>query len=404
MDNTLHMRLNISYGAVQGLYWAIYCCIVSYASAYLTGKGFSVPGIGLIMAVGYLIATVSQQVISSATDKAKRISVLGVMNICLVALIITELFLLFTKEQSIVVVVLFILSFILINIIQPLSNALNFYLQKTSVSMNYGACRSMGSLFFSVISLIVGQIMESWSINAAPVVAIVVSLIMLLDQIYIWFCIKDFNLKSRNSSDENMALEDKNDNPMQFIIKYRMFFIFLIGSCGAFFSHVVINNFFYQIVENVGGNTSDMGGIIALQAIVELPTMMFFTKINKRISTKMVISASMIFFVIKSFVTMLSNSVGMLYFSVLFQGVAFAAYIPAAVGFVDELMEEKDAVKGQGFLYSAIAIANFLACITSGTLIEKQGIFGTILVATVVAAVGAAVSIFGLVRIKTKYE
>ena len=53
-----------------------------------------------------------------------------------------------------------------------------------------------------------------------------------------------------------------------------------------YFSHLVINNFIYQITVNVGGNESDTGGILALAAIVELPAMIFFTQLKERFSTK----------------------------------------------------------------------------------------------------------------------
>ncbi|MCF0128266.1 MAG: MFS transporter [Pseudobutyrivibrio sp.] len=404
MDKKLTLKLNVGYGLVQGFYWMIYCCVVSYASAYLTGRGFSTTALGLILAMGYLIATISQQAISSATDRAKKISVLEVMDIVLVLLIVSLLILLTTKGTTFITVVIFVAACTLINVLQPLANALNFYMERTECTMNYGACRSMGSLFFSVISIIVGRYMSEVSINAAPVAAIIVCLLMLLDQFYIGICIKG-KVRPKAENIENLREEKVSAlaELLQFVRDYRMFFVFLLGTIGVFFGHVVINNFFYQIVENVGGNTADLGKVNSLQAIVELPTMMFSAQIVKKIKIKHVMTASCIFFIVKSFLTMSATSIGMIYFSVLFQSVAFAAFIPASVIFVNELMEEKDAVKGQAYLYSAMAIANFLSCVISGKLFEIMGVYGTLLVATIVTALGAVIAIFGLFRIKSKY-
>ena len=77
-DLTLESRLNLLYIAAQGLYWMIVCCCISMGSAYLTNRGYSTVGIGALYAIAYLVATIIQQVVSVATDKAVRFDVVDV--------------------------------------------------------------------------------------------------------------------------------------------------------------------------------------------------------------------------------------------------------------------------------------------------------------------------------------
>ena len=52
-----------------------------------------------------------------------------------------------------------------------------------------------------------------------------------------------------------------------------------------FFSHILINTYTIQIIENVGGSSSDMGIATAIAGFVELPAMAFFPLLFRRIQS-----------------------------------------------------------------------------------------------------------------------
>ncbi|CBK74503.1 Major Facilitator Superfamily [Butyrivibrio fibrisolvens 16/4] len=155
----------------------------------------------------------------------------------------------------------------------------------------------------------------------------------------------------------------------------------------------------YQIAVNVGGNESTNGGLLALQAIVELPAMIFFTKLKDRFDSKILLSVSAVFYLLKIFFTAIASSIGMLYFSMLFQSLAFALFIPASVHFVDEIMSEKDAVKGQAFVTIAMTFSSLIGSILGGLIINLLGVSASLYFATLITFVGVIVSISALVRI-----
>ena len=70
---------------------------------------------------------------------------------------------------------------------------------------------------------------------------------------------------------------------LRFAGKYKKFIVFLLGFVFVYFAHTIINNFFIQLITNVGGNSSDMGNAVFLAAMLELPTMAYFTKLSKKL-------------------------------------------------------------------------------------------------------------------------
>ena len=171
---------------------------------------------------------------------------------------------------------------------------------------------------------------------------------------------------------------------------------------GFYFGHVLINNFLFQITVNVGGDEADTGGLLAMQAIVELPAMIFFTWLKDRFGSKFLLSFSAVFYFVKILATTVATSVGMLYFSMIFQALAFAVFIPASVHFVDEIMSKKDAVKGQAFVTVAMTLSNLLSSLLGGILIRIVGVTVSLWFGTIVTLCGVVVSIYGLAKIKQK--
>ena len=64
--------LNIEYGAVHATYWMTYAIIGSFASAFLLGRGYSNSEIGVILAVGSVVAVFLQPVLADIADRSKK--------------------------------------------------------------------------------------------------------------------------------------------------------------------------------------------------------------------------------------------------------------------------------------------------------------------------------------------
>ena len=272
--------------------------------------------------------------------------------------------------------------------------------------MNFGVARASGSFFFFVMSLLAGNLMKGVSEKAAPVLGFIVTVIFIATIIWIYLELKNTGIKIEERYDPFSSTSKSRglqlDTIKEFIVKYKMFFVFLIGLVGFLYAHLLINNFLYHLAINVGGNEADVGGLLAWQAIVELPAMVFFAWLKDRFGSKNLLILSAVFYVIKIFTASLASSVGLLYLCMTFQALSFAVYIPASVHFVDEIMTDNDAVKGQAFITIAMTIGNLLSSLLGGIFIKIIGVSASLWVGTVITLVGAIVAIYSLLLINDK--
>ena len=91
--------LNLEYGAIHAFYWMSYAVIGSFASAFLLGRGYSNSFIGLIIAVGSVLAIFLQPVLADIADRSKKISLFGL-----------------TEMVSALMIILTFISFVLIQV------------------------------------------------------------------------------------------------------------------------------------------------------------------------------------------------------------------------------------------------------------------------------------------------
>ncbi len=401
---SLNYRVNLLYIGLQGMYWMMVCCCVSLGSAYLSNRGYSTFSVGVLFAMAYLLATLVQQIVSVVTDSSAEFDVLDVLAVFGVVLVITLFISLFTHGNSFLTGFTFLMAALVVTVIQPFLNALNFYIERMGIEMNYGVARASGSFCFFIMSLVAGFFMKIISEKTAPFLGFFTAIGFTLFIVWIFRELKEAGLRNnsydpfeRDSSDSFQSLYFGN-----FIEEHKMFFLYLIGLVCFYFGHVIVNNFMYQISVNVGGDEGTNGGLLALQAIVELPAMIFFNRLKERFNTKLLLGVSSVFYFVKIYFTAIATSVAMLYFSMIFQAFAFAIFIPASVHLVDEIMSKQDAVKGQAFVTMAMTLSSLIASIFGGLIINIFGVTATLWLSTFITVVGVAISIYALFRINTQ--
>ncbi|MBR5648606.1 MFS transporter [Pseudobutyrivibrio sp.] len=399
-------RLNFQYFLLQGFYWMIVCCAISLGSAYLSDRGYSTAGIGILFALAFALAALLQPIISINTDNSSRYTVVDVLTVLGIIVTLDLLLACTTSGKTIATGLTFFVGVMFAQLVQPFLNALNFFIEDHGVEMNYGVARANGSFFFFIISLVAGNLMKATSERALPIIGFIASVCFMVVLIWMRYTL---NKSSKSFAKEYDPFEKRQAGEeitvkavKKFITDNIAFFVIMIGVTCFFFGHVLINNFIYQITSHVGGDEADTGGILALAALVELPAMIFFNKIKYRFSTKFLFGVSAFFFFIKMLFTSIATNVGMLYFSMIFQALAFALFIPASVHFVDEFMAAKDSVKGQAFLVVAMTLANALASFVGGGAMFSFGVTFSLWFSTAISLAGVLICIYGLFRINAK--
>lgn len=412
--------LNFKYGCIHGTYWMHYGVAVSFASAFLLAKGFSNGEIGIILAAGSIIAVFLQPVVADFADRSKKVSLMGVTQAQAMLLMVLTMLLFVLKEKSAALWLVYVLIIAWVTTLQPLFNSLAFKLEETGMHINFGVCRSAGSLAYAVLCAFLGTLVENKGVEVLPISGEIV-LVMLLASIFLTK--RQFDrMMSENLTDkkgpseptgraecaealcnvETVAVAKEEINLSLFIKRNKLFVVLNLAVVGVFFSNSILNNFMLQVVEDVGGTSEDMGRIFSVMAFLEIPALFFFDKIRERFSCQFMLKFAAICFTLKVMLIYLARSVTMIYVAHLFQTFSFGLFLPAMVSFIGEVMAKGEAVKGQALYTVMTTVASVLASVLGGVMLDLCGPKFMLLVSTLATGAGALLVVALADRIKRK--
>lgn len=405
--------LNIKYGCIHGTYWMYYGVAGSFASAFLLARGYSNAEIGIILAVGNILAVFLQPLIADLADRSKKLSLIGVTQLSAVLLMVLTLLLFVMKQKSGALWAVYVLIMAWMTTLQPLFNSLAFKLEETGVHINFGACRSVGSLAYAVLCAFLGTLVEAKGVGVLPVSGEIV-LLMLLASLWVTKTQFDRMIREKSVSSAipfggeceqltSAASEIEEEiNLALFVKRNKLFVILNLAVIGVFFSNSILNSFMLQIVEGVGGTSEDMGRIFSVMAFLEIPALFFFDKIKERFSCQLILKFAAICFTLKVLLIYLAESVTMIYVAHLLQTFSFGLFLPAMVSFIGEVMAKGEAVKGQALYTVMVTVSSMLASVLGGIMLDVSGPGFMLLVSTIATGLGALVLVLIVDRIKKK--
>lgn len=380
-------KYTLKYAAVQGSYWPAYCASCSFATVFLLSRNFNNSQIGMVLALGNVVSVLLQPAIASYADTTTKITLRKLTALLALVAAIMAVLIFFLPSQILILSFFFIIELALLFTLQPLTNSLGMQMINQGIPLNFGLARGIGSISFAAFSYIIGFFIDRFGADAT----IVIAFIMLLVFIFFTstFSAEKYLNQSPDIEQKQKAEETTLGQPLgmiAFVIRYKRFIVLLLAVAVTFCSHMMINNYFIQIIENVNGNTKNMGTAIAIAAAVELPAMALFSYIVRKIRCSTILKLSFFFFVIKALLTLLAPNVWMIYIAQLLQFASYAFYIPASIYYVNVLIDKNDMVKGQAFMTGAVSLAGVVGSLLGGALLDGSGV-RTMLIAGVLASI-----------------
>lgn len=390
--------LNLEYAAIHGTYWMYFGVICSFASVFLLEKNYSNSEIGIILAVGNVLAVFLQPITADLADRSKKISLIGISQLMALLLMLLTFGVFILERKSLALSVIFILCVAWLTVLQPLFNSLNFKLQECGIHINFGIARSMGSLGYSLLCAVLGTLVEKYGVKILPITGEVVLILLLLSlaltKIQFNKAKKSNVITVEHRRKDKELQNDEEINLTEFIKRNKIFMILNIGVLGVFFSNSVLNSFMMQIVANVGGNSEDMGRIFAVMAFLEIPTMFCFEWFRKKFTCQLMLKVASICFALKIGMCFLAQSVAMIFLAQFLQLFSFALFLPAMVHFIDEIMSCGEAVKGQALFTMTITITTVISSMLGGFILDISGADLLNMTATIITALGALIIMF----------
>lgn len=393
-------KLTVRYAFLQSSYWMSQCAIYSFAAVFLKSKNFDNTQIGFVLSLAAVISIILQPIVASFADKTKKISLRYIVITLMMIVMALALILFIMPDSFLLIAGIYVLINALQYTLNPLFNSLALEYLNIGVPMNYGLARGIGSIAFAIMSYLLGILVNQFGPNVLLTIFIIT---------YVFVIISAFTFKikipanpslksnSNNLDNNNITTTEKvNENSdnapsgiFTFFIKYKKFTLHLIGLSMIFYSHSVINTYLINIIEKVGGNSTDMGISLSIAAALELPTMAVFIYLVRKIKCSTLLKTAAFFFCIKAGLAWLAPNVITVHISMALQMLSFALYTPASVYYVNAIIDEKDKVKGQSMLgVATLGIAGTIANITGGSILDKFGVSDMLFIGTIVTFIG----------------
>ncbi|MGN0318218.1 MAG: MFS transporter [Lachnospira sp.] len=386
-------KLAFLYILIHGFFWCTYAITWSYTAMYLQSCGYSSSIVGIVTGVGAVISIILQPVLAKFTSKfrfmnnSSNILMLKLISIVIGAVMMVKLpglyttAFLFTFAAAIDASIPSILSCVAMDSIN------------SGVYINYGVARGCGSVAYAVFSFLLGVLVQFLGVSCLMPLYIGTGLITV---ILVWLFIKSYEKKIRISevkgseAKAHRESEPKNEMSLSGILKkYSFLKWLLLASVFLFMGHNMINVFMLNIIENAGGSSANLGLALAISAMVELPVMVSFVGLSRKISTEKLLVISAVCFTVKSIFTCFAGTLMLVYLSQLMQIGAFAVFTPASVYFINQKMLSEDSGMGQALLGScSLGLGGTLGNIIGGFVLDGFGLPGMLMCASVLSAFG----------------
>ena len=372
-------RYTRRFALLQGFYWIAACFVYAFAERFLTAHGFTVPQVGLVLALSNGAALLLQPLFADLADRPNGLS-LRTELCCLGALsVFAALLLCFPANVPALVAVLFgALSAITLTV-QPLCNAVGMAYANSGKTIDYSLGRGIASAVFAVFCYGMG-LLAQWRTDALLWVYMAANGGIVLTALL--FAPKKSSVRSRAEVSGAAAL----------LLKHPFLKWFLPATVLIFAVHNFINAYMLSIVSAIGCGVHEMSVGIALAAVAEIPTMAGFSLLQKRFKMNRLLLFSFFAFLIKHLLMLLplyfGAGVWAIYLSQAVQMLGYAIFIPGASLFLNDCMDAGDKVKGQMLLTESQTLGCIFGQLVGGFSIAALGLPATMLIGCALTAAG----------------
>ncbi|MFD0866397.1 MFS transporter [Tessaracoccus lubricantis] len=375
------------YAAVQASYWSAFCMIILFASAYLLDAGLSNGQVGAVIACGGGLSAVLQPVVAGAADRSRRVPLrvwagwVGMLILVVAAILVVP------GLHWLLTAVFFGLMILSIQLLQPLVNALGMGAAARGIPLNFGIARAAGSATFALVSVVAGWVVASAGTVMVPLLVIAFQALFLVATLT--FVSRGPATVVATGAEHDLEPPSEPMTPA----RWRRFFALLAGITLSMTSHAMINNYMLQIMRHHGGDTGEMGTAIMIAAITELPVMVLWSRVVARWTPGRLLQVAGVFFTVKTGATWLAAGVVGVYAAQVLQTLAFAVMVMASVYYVERILPARDRTRGQAFMTMTSSGGSVLGSLTAGVLLDATSVPAMLLVGTLIAAVGAVLTV-----------
>lgn len=380
---TEKVKLTGHYTGIQIGYWSAMAVFNSLYVPILRERGFDGTQISILLALRYGIVIAVQPVLASLADQyAKRIPLkYFVVGINFTGLIASILFAVL-RPGAVGTGLLIAISGCAMGLLVSFNDSLAMQYVNQGKPINYSFARAFGSVAFAVSSLILGYLIAAFGIECAPYAQVII----LAVKLFVVFTFAKCEVTTEKTKEKAVH------SSLWLLRHHPEFTIFLMAVLFLYVGNVMYLNFIVDLVEQLGGDSTNLGIIHFVMSASELPLAFTMAKIRKKVSNRVLLVISTVFIVMRMVLVARADNLAMLTVVQVLNMLGFGIYFSSSVLFVNEIVPEEDQVKGQSLMgiASSAGMAGMIGSLFGGELSDTFGV--EIVMAAVVGCM-----VFGMV-------
>ena len=367
------------YALIQGLYWAVYCLMVAFASVFLLDRGFTNSQIGSVLGLSYLFSALLQPLLAAFfLRRGIRLNrgVAAIYALVVLAALIVR----FLPMERLPLAALMVGLFTMQSALQPSVNSLSQAMEAEGERVNFGMARGVGSAAYAISSFLMGRLLARFAPSILPLSYAAASAALAAAL-----------LTARTRADAAGAVRGRGSASYAAILRARpMIALFLGGVACMFLTYSFIEAFLLQIIVSKGGDSGSLGSAITLSAMTELPAMIIFSHFSRKGMGLKLLLAAVWFWLLRDILTLIAPGPGALYAVQLLNFVSVAVYVPGMMDYMRHALPEDQLLLGATMAGTAATLGSLAATFAGGRMIDALGVHGALAIAVGFAACGAA--------------
>ena len=388
---------------VCGFTWAGFLTAVM-AGTFMLGRGMTGTEVGIVMVAGNGLALVAQPFISSAADRPGPLTSqsFGIgLSVATVLFMATCAF----TSSDILIMVMLALIYMTAKNMPALTNSTSVYYQKRGANIDYGVARSVGAVFNSAASSIVGFWITQIGVNAIMYAGMIAFTALALaymtmptpKEIPALPQGEEAQATAADDADKAATPEQESSSYLDFCLNNPGYLMVVAGFALVKLMPQIVTVYGILVFQRVGAGNAEMGLAMSIASLIELPAMLIYTRLEKRFSTEGILLFAAVGATLRALFTANAVSIAMLYAAYTL-AIMDGFYNPATVSYAGKSFSEADRNKAQGLMVMISPLGGIVGNLFGGFMVDSLGIGALLNVIAAGAVVGLVMVFLGVRR------
>lgn len=327
----------------------------AYISVYYKMQGMSIAQIGMLSAIGPLLALVMQPTWGIISDKKGHINILRV--VLLGAMVAVQLYYMADTFWMFVICVLVYTFFNCA--IGPISDAVVVTMASEN-NLEFASIRMGGTIAYAIVVIFAGMFLDKHPTASFGITAVVWGLMFLVT-----FMMTGRVKKKEQKKNDVSPLEIFKDKKILFILCYACIYQIVSGCYGAFLG---------VFVTDMGYSNETIGKLMCVSALSELPILLTINYLMRKIRVEYLLLAAGIFMTIRIWLP-LTGMIGFIFLGQALQGTTYMVMYYSCVMYMNRNLPKELQGTGQSMFYMVQAgIASTFSNLVGGWLGDHFGL------------------------------